>query len=425
MEKIYNLRFDETYYKEVLPNGLEVTIFHKPDFKTTACTFGTKFGALHIHQKIEDKEYNFNPGLAHFLEHKLFESEDKDIMLEFNSIGANVNAFTSYDSTIYYFTTTKEDFDKPLNLLLDFVQSLNITEESVEKEKGIIIEELKMYLNMSDVRLVNESYSSLYETHPLRHDIGGTVESVTNTTKQELEECYRFNYHPSNMKLVIASSCDPNHIIDIVRENQNNKTFEKAHKVESIFDEKILEVNTKKHSVIMDVNKPKVSYAIKLNIDSLNDLERIKFEWSLQILLEMHFTSINPNYQKWIDNKIITDFFWFEVDSGINYKHIIFYNETLDIDEYEEFITDQLNILKNITIDKKLLAQIKKRFLGLSYRVFNDIEDIAVNHLKFLLNDINYFDVIDIIVSINYEYITEVLKSVKFNNYSIVTIKNK
>ena len=423
MEKIYNLRFDETYYNETLSNGLEVTIFHKPEFKTTACTFGTKFGALNIHQNIDGVDYHFNPGVAHFLEHKLFEAEECDIMLAFNSIGANVNAFTSYDSTIYYFTTTNKEFDKPLNLLLDFVQSLNITDKSVEKEKGIIIEELKMYMNMSDVRLINESYASLYKTHPLRHDIGGTTDSVTATTKQELENCYRFNYHPSNMKLVIATAEDPNKVIEIIRNNQNNKNFEPRHNVETIYDEKTIHVNEKYKTINMDVSTPKISYAIKLGLDGLNDLERIKFEWALQILLEMHFTSINPDYQSWIDNKIITDLFWFEVDSGVNYKHIIFYNETNDDKQYEEFIKLELDKFKSMKVDKNLLSQIKKRFLGLSYRVFNDIEDIAINHLKFQLNNINYFDVIDIIVSINYEYIIEVLNNITFDNYSITIIK--
>ena len=423
MEKLYNIRFDETLYHEVLPNGLEVTIFHKPEFKTTACAFGTKFGGLNIHQIIDGEEHNFNPGVAHFLEHKLFESEEKDIMLEFNSMGVNVNAFTSYDSTIYYFTTTKSEFEKPLNLLLDFVQSLNISEDSVEKEKGIIIEELKMYMNMSDIRLINESYSALYRSHPLKYDIGGTTESVTNTTKEELELCYKFNYHPSNMKIVVASANDPNLIMDIIKQNQNGKVFSTKPNVVSVLNEPILEVNEKYKVINMDVSKPKASYAIKLSLDSLNDYERIKFEWAIQILLEMHFTSINPNYQNWIDEKLITDFFWFEVDSGVNYKHIIFYNETYDVEKFRVFINKELNLLKEMLIDKDLLSQIKRRYLGLSYRVFNDIENIAINHLKFQLNQIDYFNIIDIIVSINYNYIEEIKNNISFENCSIVVIQ--
>ena len=142
MKKHYNELLDETYYEEELANGLKIIIFHKKDFHMTSCAFGTPYGAFDIKERSQGKEYNFHPGIAHFLEHKLFESDHGDVMNDFFSMGASVNAFTSYRETVYYFNMTGDNIDIPLNLLLDFVQNLNITHESVEKEKGIINQEL-------------------------------------------------------------------------------------------------------------------------------------------------------------------------------------------------------------------------------------------------------------------------------------------
>ena len=225
MNKIYNTFFDETYYTDKLPNGLEVIIFHKPDFLTTACAFGTRYGALDINQRFNNKDYHFSPGIAHFLEHKLFECEEKDIFASFSNLGCNVNAFTSYTETVYYFNTTNSDIKEPLNLLMDFVQDLSITKESVEKEKGIIIQELSMYLQNADNRLIDETYKSLYHEHPLKYDIGGDKYTVSGITKEELEECYSFNYHPSNMALVVVSPLDPSMIFNIIKDNQAKKNF--------------------------------------------------------------------------------------------------------------------------------------------------------------------------------------------------------
>ena len=176
MIKHYNELFDETSYTETLDNGLKVIIFHKPGYSLTSACFGTAFGGLNICQRHNARDYSFHPGTAHFLEHKLFESEEKDIMTAFSLMGANVNAFTSYKETVYYFTKSGEDIKDCLNLLLDFVQNLSITKESVEKEKGIIVEEVSMYMQNPDSRLINETYKSLYEKYPLKYDIGGDEE---------------------------------------------------------------------------------------------------------------------------------------------------------------------------------------------------------------------------------------------------------
>ena len=159
MKKHYNERYDETYFEETLDNGLRVVIWYKPNFQNSQFLFATPYGALDFKQKDAlGNVIEFPSGIAHFLEHKMFESKQGDVMELFSQLGANVNAFTSYNETVYYFSTTNKEVKQELNFLLDFVQSLEITEASVEKEKGIIIQELNMYLQMPDSRLLFESF---------------------------------------------------------------------------------------------------------------------------------------------------------------------------------------------------------------------------------------------------------------------------
>ena len=308
MKKIYNSLFDETYYTHTLDNGLELIIFHKPAYSLTCACFGTPYGGLNIAQKLHDEEYRFNAGVAHFLEHKLFETEDRDIMNDFSILGANVNAFTSYNETVYYFSKSG-DVKKCLELLLDFVQNLDISEESVEKEKGIICQELAMYMQNPDTRLLNETYRCLYKNHPLRYDIGGDEASVNRINKQELMKCYALNYHPSNMKLVITTPLNPEDILAIVENNQKNKQFERRAEVENILSVEEDVVYKKQSDFEMDINSSKSCYAIKIKPNFSSEIDAYKKEWALRLYLNAYFSNLNPQYQKWLDDKLINDYF--------------------------------------------------------------------------------------------------------------------
>lgn len=422
MKTITNKQFDETYYSEVLANGLEVIIYHKPEFRTTACVLGTPFGALDLVQTFNGETKQFHSGLAHFLEHKLFESDDRDIMLQFNALGANVNAFTSYDCTVYYFTIANQMVEKPLNLLLDFVQSLSITENSVEKEKGIITQELMMYQQMPEFRLLFETYKSLYHTLPLKYDIGGSPDDVMAISKSELEQCYQLNYHPSKMKMIIVSPIEPVVLFEIVKANQNNKTFSSRPQVDSVYKETNKQVVVEKNIISMDVVNPKVALAFKFNSENVSKKQVIKQEWCLQLLMEMTFTAVNPAYQQWLDQGYINNFFGVEVEFGKGYRHLLFYNETSDEEAFKAFILKQLQSIKENGINETLLIQIQRRFYGLSFKVYDDVENIAVNHLRYLFDELDYLEVVKMILDIQSEDLLTCLNSLDFENYSLIKI---
>lgn len=421
MNKVYNELFDETYYVDKLPNGLEVIIIHKPDFLSTTACFGTPYGSLKINQKYNGEAKRFNPGIAHFLEHKLFEAEGKDIMNRFSELGANVNAFTSYNETVYYFSKTADNIDDCLNLLLDFVQDLDISEESVEKEKGIICEELSMYLQNPDTQLVNETFKSLYLNYPLNKDIGGDFASVNSITKAELDECYRLNYHPSNMYLVIVTPIDPMHLIEVIKNNQAAKKF--VYQERPLVDNKPepKEVVRKEYEFNMDVTKGKTCYAIKVEPTFKDKIDAHKKEIATTFYLNCYFSPINPNYQKWMDEGIINDFFGFEVNFTDEAASILFYMDSDNKDDLKKLIDNEL---KKDLVKEELIEQLKRRMLGTSFKIFNDIEGFATGYIRDILNGVDFFKEFNIISSLTSDEIKAIFKSFDLSNYSIVHISS-
>lgn len=418
MKKIHNDFFDEDFYIEKLDNGLEVVIFNKKNFLTTACAFATSYGALNTDEVLDGKEYHFHPGVAHFLEHKLFESEDKNIFEEFSNMGCNVNAFTSYHETVYYFSTTNKEIEEPLNLLLDFVQKLDITDENVEKEKGIICQELAMYMQNPDSRLLQETYRSLYHNYPLKYDIGGDDASVNAISKDELDLCYKINYHPNNMVLLIVSPLDVNYLMDIVKENQSKKHFDKQKDVKTLMIDEDDSVVRKEFSFEMDINKPKHVYALKLKPNFKDSDDIVYKQWCMDLYLKAYFSSINKDYQEWLNKGLINDYFGYEVDFDKDYAYILFYNESED-DNIKELVDNEL---KKDLITEEILTSIKRRYIGNSFDTLNDVESFDTGYVRDYVNGIDYFKSIEILTHISLDDLKAVFKGFDYSNYALIHI---
>lgn len=418
MKKIHNDFFDEDFYIEKLDNGLEVVIFNKKDFLTTACAFATSYGALNTDEVLDGKEYHFHPGVAHFLEHKLFESEDKNIFEEFSNMGCNVNAFTSYHETVYYFSTTNKEIEEPLNLLLDFVQKLDITDENVEKEKGIICQELAMYMQNPDSRLLQETYRSLYHNYPLKYDIGGDETSVNAISKDELDLCYKINYHPNNMVLLIVSPLDVNYLMDIVKENQSKKHFDEQKDVKTLMIDEDDSVVRKEFSFEMDINKPKHVYALKLKPNFKDSDDIVYKQWCMDLYLKAYFSSINKDYQEWLNKGLINDYFGYEVDFDKDYAYILFYNESEE-DNIKELVDNEL---KKDLITEEILTSIKRRYIGNSFDTLNDVESFDTGYVRDYVNGIDYFKSIEILTHISLDDLKAVFKGFDYSNYALIHI---
>lgn len=200
---------DEKLYREVLPNGLTVAVVPRRGFARSIAYFVTNFGSIHTDFRLEGEEYHAPAGVAHYLEHKLFDLPGgRDVTAEFAALGATVNAFTSYDMTAYYFTCTQE-FDRCLRLLLEFVSTPYFTSESVERERGIIDQEIGMNLDAPDSVIFDSLMAAMYENHPIRIPILGTRDSIREITPATLELCHRAFYTPGNMLLCVIGDVDP------------------------------------------------------------------------------------------------------------------------------------------------------------------------------------------------------------------------
>ena len=419
MIKHYSSFFDETYYTEVLDNGLRVFIFHKPEFKSTSCAFGTPYGALMINQKFNGKKYSFNPGIAHFLEHKLFEAKGDDMMNQFSAMGANVNAFTSYRETVYFFEKAGEDIEESLNLLLDFVQNLDISEASVEKEKGIIAQEVAMYEQMPDQKLIHEVYRCMYKNNPIKYDIGGDNKSIYAIDKDELELCYKLNYHPANMILAITTPVDPKKIMKVVRNNQANKTFSNV-KPPVVCNEKEPDDVVKKRFIFtMPISESKHALAYKQKPFFKNPNDAFKKEWCVRFLFEAHFSDLNPKYQQWLDDGIINDYFGYDIDFDMNTAYIMFYIENDDSKVLKKLVRDSLN--ENL-LTKDLLNQIKRRYIGTMFQVFNDIGNLNTGFIRDSLNGLDFFKEMEDIKSISLKDVENTWKNISFEHEVYVSM---
>ena len=216
MKKVVLEQLRETFYEERLPNGLLIRVIPRPDFAKTYSFFATDFGSIDTKFAMDGKVYETPAGVAHYLEHKLFDMPDGNVMQQFSALGGSPNAFTGYSMTAYHVEST-ENWRENLELLLRYVSTPYFTEESVEKERGIIAQEIRMYEDSSGSRMYENLFAALYQHHPIRVPIAGTVESIQDITAQTLYDCHKAFYDPSNMMLCVAGPVDPELVVESAR----------------------------------------------------------------------------------------------------------------------------------------------------------------------------------------------------------------
>ncbi len=217
MKKLDYPRLRETVYAETLPNGLQILVAPRPGFAKKFAYFATDYGSIDTAFQLDGERVQTPNGVAHYLEHKMFDMPDGDVMQRFAESGASPNAYTSYDMTAYYFECT-DQFEKNLRLLLEFVSTPYFTEESVQKEQGIIGQEIRMYEDNPSSRVFENLYAAMYHHHPVKTSIAGTVESIARITPETLNLCHRAFYDPSNMVLCVAGDVDPEQVVLLAKE---------------------------------------------------------------------------------------------------------------------------------------------------------------------------------------------------------------
>ncbi|MFC5402001.1 EF-P 5-aminopentanol modification-associated protein YfmH [Cohnella soli] len=402
-------KLQETLWHEKLDNGLEVFVLPKPGFTKTYATFTTKYGSVDNHFVPPGGEPIRVPdGIAHFLEHKMFEEPDGDIFSKFASLGASANAYTSFDRTVYLFSATGE-VKENLDTLLHFVQNPYFTDENVEKEKGIIVQEIDMYRDNPDWRVYFGLIEAMYSKHPVHIDIAGTEDSVRSITKEMLYDCYHTFYHPSNMILFVVGGVDPQATLEQVKREQAGKSFSKGGEIQRLFEAEPAAVKEAKKELQLPVSLPKCLFGYKEQPSEDGDVMRR--ELATKLALDALLGSSSTLYQQLYDDNLISDGFGHEYNTGPGYAFSMIGGETRDPDELVARVSEALSEAAEKGIPSETFERTRRKKIGAYLRMMNSPESIASEFTRYRHRGGDLFTVVDIYESLTLEETNARLKA--------------
>ena len=362
----------DSYYVTKHPSGLTIFVYPKSGYKSTYAIIGTNFGSVNTRFRVNGgDEITVPDGIAHYLEHKLFESEDGDAFARYAKTGANANAYTSFEKTCYLFSCT-DHFEESLEILLDFVQSPYFTPQTVAKEQGIIGQEIKMYDDSPGWRVMFNTLVGMYQKHPVRIDIAGTVESIAEITAEKLYDCYNSFYNLHNMVLCVAGNATMEQVLKVA--DRMLKPCEEQ-TVESIFEDEPYEVGQSYIEQTFPVTIPMFHLGFKENVGS-EPISSAEAAYT-DILLYALASQSSPLYNKLLDERLINDSFDFERMEGPNYAAILFGGESRDPQRAASIIKEAIAQAKRDGIPREEFERAKKAVYGNIIADFNSNDNIA------------------------------------------------
>lgn len=405
LKKIASKKYKETIFSTTLPNGLRVYLMPKAGFSKTYGLFVTNYGSLdNEFIPLDGQEFKKVPaGIAHFLEHKVFELEgDKDASNLFAQLGADANAYTSFTETAYLFSTTSNVLEAT-KLLLDFVQNPHFTEESVEAEVGIIEQELKMYMDQPGSALMQGGLQMMYKENTIRNDIGGTLQSIKEITYQDLLTCYQTFYHPGNMIFVLVGNFDVDAALKTISENQAGKTFPPFKPIKRRYYLENNQVYQPFGEKQMAVIIPRTSVNLKIGYENLNALEIIKRDFLLQLVGDIYFSRGSDFYQQLKKDGIINNSFSFTSAVHELFGFLTLSCDTLQYEEFNKRIKEKLLQIRTTQIPKEDFERMKKVQLARMIRLMNSLEFWANIIHEAGFKDLSPFAIIQALEELQYE----------------------
>ncbi|MCL1821026.1 MAG: insulinase family protein [Oscillospiraceae bacterium] len=369
MRKIDTGRLKEDAYYTKLPNGLMVYLIKKSGYSEKAAFLGVNYGSANIEYEIDGNKRDIPLGTAHFLEHKLFDLPDgRNTLQMLSQMGASPNAFTSRSATAYYFTCI-DNFKSALELLMEFVFTPYFTAESVEKEQGIIAQEISMRLDMPEARVFDELFAALYKNHPVRHPVIGTHDSIKTITDKTLHECYSAFYRPSNMVLVVVGDLEPDEIEEIALRMSPENTS----RVRNIVCDEPLEVAEYEKIISMNVPQTMFSLGIKLVPQS----DRQLWENNCNLALTALIKPLSRLYGELYDNGLI--------DSGFSCAPLMFdaggllylFGRSDDPQAVRDAVVEEIDVLSGGFADNQLFERVLRTAWGDCLRESDDPSALA------------------------------------------------
>ncbi|HBM7305466.1 TPA: insulinase family protein, partial [Clostridioides difficile] len=422
MEKIVNDILKEEVYYEKLQNGLDVYFMPKRGFMKKYAILATNYGSndLEFVPIGEDKKIRVNEGIAHFLEHKMFEQPDGgDAFDKFSKLGVNANAFTNFTMTAYLFSAT-ENFYESLEHLIDYVQTPYFTDENVEKEKGIIAQEIKMYNDDPDWNVYFNCLKAMYVNYPARIDIAGTVDSIYKITKEELYKCYNTFYNPGNMALFVVGDLDVEKVIDVTKKSNNYKVDKLSKSIERFYPEEPEGVKEKEVIEKFPISMPMFNIGFKDSNVGLKGKELLRKEIVTDILVGMLFKKGSKLYEDLYMQGLINENFGAGFSSQVDYAFSIIAGDSKEPKKVKEIILDYIEKSKKEGLSKEEFERTKKKKIGSFIKCFDSINFIGNSFISYVFKDINLLDYLDIIKDITFEEVEERLKEHFKEEYCVI-----
>ncbi len=421
MQIIENSKVKEKLYVEKLENGLTVMIMPKKNIQKKYMIWSTNFGSIDnkFISQGENEETSIPDGVAHFLEHKMFEQSNGTNSLDtLTALGVNANAYTTTDHTSYLFECT-DNFYPAMDELMDYVQNPYFTDENVEKEKGIIGQEIKMYDDYPQWAVYMNALKNMYKNNPITIDIAGSIESITEINKDVLYKCYNTFYHPSNMVMCFAGDFKPEDLIEEVKKRLKN--IENHGEIKRIYPEEPEEIVQKEITKKMEVSMPIFVIGIKDKVDNekCGKDAIVKKHIAIEILLNMLIGKSSRLYKELYEAELITGEPYLEYEFSKQYAHIAITGQSNKPKEVLKRLQEEIKNIKSKDLDINHFQRIKNMIYGNYVKEYDDVAEICRMFVADYMKGINSFEYIENYKQVTQEYAKQILEEV-FNEEKMV-----
>ena len=418
MKIIENNKIKEKIYIEKLENGLTVMVIPRKNVRKKYIICGPNFGSIDNKFIIPgNTEMTELPdGVAHFLEHKMFEQKSGVNSLDtLTALGVNANAYTTNDHTAYLYEAT-DNFYEALDEYMDYIQNPYYTDENVEKEKGIIGQEINMYEDYPEWQVYLNAMKCMYKELPIRLDIAGSIDSISKITKEMLYDCYNNFYTPSNMAMVICGDFDPEEVIEEIRKRitiKENKELPKR-----IYPKEAEEINQKEIIIKMQLSNPLFAIGFKDKVEK----DMVKKHIAIEIILNTLFGKSSKLYRELSEKNILLGTLDLEYDYSKEYAYILINGQSREPKKVIQRINEEIeNAIKNGLNEEDFLRN-KKKIYGDHIVEYNSVEETARMFLVDYFKGVNSFDYLEEYENVTKEYAEEVLKQVLDKNKEVTSI---
>ncbi len=408
-DKIEYDKAGEVLYRYEHRSGLKAFVIPRKGYSKRYAAFATHYGSINNEFVIpgDAGSTTVPDGIAHFLEHKLFEQKDGSVMDKFSALGSNPNAYTSFNQTVYLFSCT-DRFSENFSLLLDFVQNPYITQESVEKEKGIIGQEIMMYQDDPGWRTFFNLLGAFYGRFPIRIDIAGTIESITKIDRDMLYKCYNTFYHPSNMVILVVGEEEPREVFGMIEAALQKK--EAIPEIKRIFPDEPGKINKDYVEQALSVSIPIFQMGYRDNRKDKDGIELLMHEVAVKLLLDMIIGRSSGLYNQLYSEGLLNSSFDTDFTIEKEYAFSVLGGESPDPQKVKERFCQAVDDVKSKRLDRETYERLLRAATGRYMRQFNSVERIAHSFISVYFKGVNMFDYLQVYDKITFKYVEEIFE---------------